>query len=195
MPEENYFKDVKKRTFYIDWIPVLVVAFLFYLVAYIVFFMILHILFGENFTIGAYLSWKIFSFDTIMFPSVCIFFMLLWSRKNYFFTKKKPFASINSERLVLYFQRDSFQWESIQSVVLEGKRKLTVVYNDEGKSRKKVNDLKWLSKKEDFIYNLKNSCSRKNIPYREADMTYSSRIAFYLIIMKRFLFEPSLTGE
>ena len=49
--------------------------------------------------------------------------------------------------------------------------------------------------KENFIYSLKNSCSKRNIPYKEVEMTFSSQIVFYLIIMKRFLFEPSLTKE
>ena len=190
MSEVNYFKDVKKSIFYLDMVPTLVVAFLICLVVYIMFFVTLHILFDKNFILGDYLPQKLRSYETIGFSLGCLISIFLDIRRNYRMAKKKPFAFVNNDRLILNFGRDSFLWDSIQSVDVEGERKLTIAYYDEERTKKKVNDLKWLSKKEDFIYNLENTCSGRNISCGEADMTYSSRIIFYLItiLIQSFFF-------
>ena len=195
MSKENYFKDVKKSTFYFDRTPFAVVGFLLAFGTYIMLFVVLHILLEENFVIEDYIFRKLRQIDTIGASLFGIYGFISMNRKEYHIMVEKPFASISNERLVLNFGRDSFLWDTIQSVILEGERKLTVIYNDKRKTKRKINDLKWLSKKEDFIYNLKNNCSTRDIPYREVDMTHSSQIVFYLIIMKRFLFEPYLTKE
>jgi len=196
MSEENYFKDVKKSTFYLDWIPFSVVGFLLALVTYIMFFVTLHILFDKNFILRDYLPHKLCSIEMVVVCIILVYSIFASERKMFRMTKKKPFALVSDERLFLNFGRDSFLWDSIQSVDLEGGRKLIVIYSDDkGKLKSRVNDLKWLSKKEDFIHNLKNNCSKRNIPYREVGMTYSSQFVFYLIIMKRFLFEPELIKE
>lgn len=195
MSEEDYFKDVKKSTFYLGWTPFSVVSLLLALGIFVTFSITLHILFDESFVMRDYLAHKLRSVETVGFVLIGIYISFVLERKMYRTMKENPFASLSNERLILNFRGDSFLWDSIRSVNLEGERKLTVTYTDERKPKKKINDLKWLSRKEDFIYSLKNNCSKRNIPYREFEMTISSQIGFYLIIMKRFLFEPDFSKK
>ena len=147
IPEESYFKDVKKSTFYLDWTPFSVVCFLLALGTYVMFFVILHILFDKDFVLGDYIFRKLYQIDTIGAALFGVYSRISLTRKRYRIMGEKPFASVSNERLGLNFGRDSFLWDSIQSVDLEGERKLTVIYNYKEKNKKKINDLKWLLKK------------------------------------------------
>ena len=88
--------------------------------------------------------------------------------------KKESYASINSEKLILKFGKDSFLWDDIQEVHSEGNRKLIITFLDEKMIRKKRFDLKWLQEKEDFIHNLKSYCTARNIPFHENEISFFS---------------------
>ena len=108
VPEEDYFKDARKSTYYIDWTPFLVITILLGLVAYIMFFVTLHILFDDNFVMGDYLFQKLRSVETVGFVLIGIYIYFSSERKMYRMMMKKPFASLSSERLVLNYGGDSF---------------------------------------------------------------------------------------
>ncbi|KYK34884.1 MAG: hypothetical protein AYK19_11610 [Theionarchaea archaeon DG-70-1] len=87
---------------------------------------------------------------------------------------------MSDDKLILNFEKHTFLWDHIQSISLEGERKLVVVFEDNGKCKKKVYDLKWLSEKKDFINNLKNDCIGRNISYEESELALSSRVGLLL---------------
>ncbi len=184
MSEESYFKEVKKGTFMVEWIPFLVMYILTGFLGFLLFVLAICILF-RNFAIreclfgGSFLNYSIV-------PVLWAFILGLWKgRKIYCQIKEKPFASISHDELLLNFGKDSFLWDRVQSVNLEGERKLTVIFDDKDTSKKQVNDLKWLPKKKEFIHNLKNNCTERNMPYVETEMTLSSRIGLFFRIIGR----------
>lgn len=185
-----YMKDVKGSTFAVEWIPFLIVDMSIGFLIYIMMILGFNILFAHKFVIKNYFYQGIFLFRLI-WPFFAVFMLDFFrARKIYRLIKEKPFASIDDKVLVLYFGKDSFLWEQVKEVVVEGERKLTIIFTEEGKQKKKVNDLKWLAKKDDFIRNLKRTCNEKNISYRESEMTLSSRVELILRVMKRSSFEP-----
>ncbi|MBU7029544.1 MAG: hypothetical protein HXS48_21610 [Theionarchaea archaeon] len=185
MSEESYFKEVKKGTFIIGWIPFLVIHILCGFLICLLIVLALCILSG-NFAIREYLFGGSFlkDYSVLLLGS---FVLGLWEgRKTYRLVKEKPFASISHDKLLLNFGKDSFLWDRIQSVNLEGERKLTVISDDKDTSKNQVNDLKWLPKKKEFIHNLKDNCIERNISYVETEMTLSSRIGLFFRIIGRY---------
>lgn len=191
MSTEKYTEDSKMSTFIVDWTLISATGIVLFLSAYIVFCLTLHVLFEEGFVAKDYLLRKVSSIDMIGLFLVSFYIFFSSGRKFYRLIKENPFASIDNKGLVLYFGKDFFLWEHVREVVIEGERKLTIVFTEEGKQRKKVNDLKRLAEKDDFIRSLKRTCSEKRISYRESEMTLSSRVGLILRMMKRSLFEPS----
>jgi len=184
MSEESYFKEVRKGTFIIGWIPFLVTYILCGFLGCLLIVLALCILF-RNFAIGEYLFGGSFLKDYSL-PVLGVFILGLWEgRKTYRLVKKEPFASISHDKLLLNFGKDSFLWDRIQSVNLEGERKLTVISDDKDTSMKQVSDLKWFPKKKEFIHNLKDNCTERNIPYAETEMTLSSRIGLFFRVIGR----------
>jgi hypothetical protein len=64
---------------------------------------------------------------------------------------------------VLNFGRASFAWNKMKSIKLEGDRKLTIIFVEEVKHKKRTCDLKGLSEKEDFISALRQNCASSEI--------------------------------
>ncbi len=177
---EAFEKDIRKSTFVQEWIPLLAMRILFGFCFYVVLFLIYHFYFTEDFVIRDYILRRSF-FCGLAFPLGFVFvFDLFDGRKEYRLLREKSFASISNEKLTLNFGKDSFLWDHIQSVDLEGERKLIVVFKDNGKRKKRIADLKWLSRKKGFIERLKNNCFTQNIRYKENEMTFSSRAGLFL---------------
>ncbi len=178
---ETYHKDVDKSTFILkEWVPASIMYLLFGFCLGVILFPAIHIYSAEDFIIRDYILSKSFLYD-MAFPLTILSIGSLWDeRKKYHLIKKKPYALISNEKLTLNFGKDSFLWDHIQSVDLEDERKLIVVFKDNGRRKKRIADLKWLSRKKDFIGRLKNNCVTQNIRYKESEMTFSSRIGLFL---------------
>lgn len=176
MPEEWYFKDVGIGTMFLGWIPFLIVCFLLAFSSWTIVRMILSAILYADFDI----KWYLLNESAFAAPALPTFFTSLLSL--YFFQsayrrmKGKSYASINSEELILKFGKDSFLWDDIQEVYLEGNRKLKIAFLDEKMMRKKRFDLKWLQGKENFIRNLKSYCTARNIPLCESEISFFSLI-------------------
>lgn len=182
MSQPFYMKDVKKSTFAIEWIPFLITD-------------VSTTLFGA-FMVGLVFE-TLFSIERpSLFAYIPLAFLLsifscFEARRIYRVIKEKPFASIDDKRLVLYFGKDPFSWEQVKDVVVEGGRKVTITFTEDGKEKKKVNDLKWLTGRDDFIQSLERACNERTILYREREMTLSSRVGLILRMIKRSVLENS----
>ena len=176
---ENYFKDIGKSTFILEKIPVSIVGILFFFCLWTMTDIILNILIEGDFNIRRYLSGD----SVIIDPEIALFILFIlfffWRRGEYRSIKGKPFVSLTKEKIVLNFGKHSFLWDHIQSVDVEGERKLRIIAGKNKKRKKQTTDLKWLLSKEDFINRLKNNCVEKNIPYHEPNLTLSSRISLF----------------
>lgn len=177
---ETFEKDIGKRIFVQEWIPIIAMRILRVFCIYMVLFLIYHFYFTEDFIIRDYILRRSFFYNFGFILGFVSIFDLFDVRKEYRLLKEKPFASISNEKLILNFGKDSFLWDHIQSVDLEGERKLIVVFKDNGKHKKRIADLEWLSRKKDFIDRLKNNCVTENIRYKENEMTFSSRAGLFL---------------
>ncbi len=187
MSQENYTKDVDRGTFIAELAPVSIVVTPVYVCIYITLALVFHILVDENFIIKEYLLRK----SLLFHPAPFIFAFIvnfLTGRRIYHLMKEKPFAIVTNDRLILDFGKYSLSWDSIQSMNIEGERKLTVIYEDK-KRKKRTCDLKWLSRKKEFISALKSNCDARNILYQENEITPSSRILLFLEAARQFLFE------
>jgi len=181
--EENYSKEVGVGRFILEWafisivgIPLFSCLLIIIKIAMDIFF---HILFNRDLNIINYVLNETFYADWdeplfIIFIFSVLYVIMGW--RLYHLVKKKPFASFTDEKLILSFERKTFLWDQIQAVHLEGRRKLTVVYKEKGKRKKEAFDLRWFPKKEDFLYSLRNICTKRNIPFYESGLTYFSRI-------------------
>jgi hypothetical protein len=186
----HYMKDVKRSTFAVEWIPFFIMDMSIGFLIYIPIILGFNIIFTHEFLIKDYFYQGIFLFRLSIFLFVVFIFDFLRARKIYRLIKEKSFSSIDDKRLVLYFGKDSFLWGQVKEVIVEGERKVTITFAEEERQKKKVNDLKWLTGKDDFIRNLKRACTERNIPCRESEMTLSSRVGLILRMMKRSSFEP-----
>ena len=181
--EENYSKEVGVGRFILEWAFISIVGISFYtcllIIIKIVIDIFFYILFERDLNIINYVLNETFYADWDE-PLLIIFifsvYYVIQGRSLYHLVKKKPFASLTDEKLILSFERETFLWNQIQAVHLEETRKLTVVYKKKGKRKKKAFDLRWFPKKEDFLHSLKNICTKRNIPFYESGLTYFSRI-------------------
>ncbi len=156
-PKVKYHKEVGIGTFIFDWVSFSIFAIPVLLGLWII-FDIFHDLLIDSDII-----------DPVEFFYILCIFFFFYGIYNYRLIKKKPFASITDENIFLDFERKSFSWSDIQEVKLEGNKKLVITHFDKGKHKKQKFDLKWLQKKEEFISNVKNNCSTRDIPYHESE--------------------------
>lgn len=166
MSEETYVKDARKSTFIVGWAPYLVVYTLIFFCGYIAL---------------SYLLFRFLPVHPIWALAAALVLNYFEMRKTYRLIKEKSFASISDDKLVLNFGKDSFLWDNIQSVSLGGERWLTVEFEDNKKRGKRMNDLTWLSRKKDFINNLKNSCIERSIPYKQSELTLFSQTKLFFL--------------
>lgn len=178
---EIYYKDVNKSTFILEeWFPASVTLLVFSFCFCVTLFLAIRIYFVDNFIIKNYILSKSFLYD-LTWPLIVIFIGSMWDeRKEYNLIKEKPYASISNEKLTLNFGKNSFLWDHIHSVNLEGERRLIVMFKENGRCEKGTVDLKWLSRKRDFIKSLENNCVTQNIHYRESEITAFSRFRLLL---------------
>ncbi len=178
---ETHYKDVDKNVFILEkLLPTLLMDILYGFCLGMILFSAIDSYSTEYFIISDYILSKRFLYKMVWLLIVFFITSLWYKRKEYHLMKKKPFASISNEKLTLNFGKDSFLWDHIQSVDLESERKLIVVFKDNGKRKKRTADLKWLSRKKDFIDKSKNNCVTQGIRYRESEMTLSSRVGLFL---------------
>ncbi|MBU7021203.1 MAG: hypothetical protein HXS41_09100 [Theionarchaea archaeon] len=189
MSQPYYMKDVKKSTFALEWIPFLIVDVSINLCGCILAGIALEILFTREFIMRDYFYEEGFLFAIIVLSFLLSIRDYFKARKIYRIIKEKPFALIDDKKLVLCHGIDSFSWEHVKDVVVEGGRKVVITFTEEGEQKKKVNDLKWVTGKDDFIQSLKKACNERNISYRESEMTLSSWVGLSLRMMKRLLLE------
>lgn len=169
--KENYAKDVGIGAFILEWIPFSIVGVLFLCGLWIVADIVYYTLVDRDFNMGDYFSGSVFLDPIEILFIISIVFFLVGINK-YWQIKKKIFASITRKKLILNFGRNSFLWNDIRAVNLEGERKLIIIFADKEKCKKRKFDLKWLSRKEDFILNLKDNCTERNIPFHENELSY-----------------------
>lgn len=172
--EEEYFKDVKIGALILGWIPFSIVIFLITFSVWTITAMILRTLLYADFSIRWYLFNESAFADPALPSLVASAFCLYSMQQGYRLIKKESYASINFEKLILKFGKNSFLWDDIQEVYLEGNRKLIIAFLDEKMIRKKRFDLKWLQGKEDFIHNIKSYCSARKIPFHESEIGFFS---------------------
>ncbi len=153
MSQENYTKDVDRGTFIVELAPVSIVFILVCICIYITLALVFHILVDENFIIKEYLLRKSLLFDLISAFILAFIVNFLARRKIYRLMKEKPFAIVTNDRLILDFGRYSLSWDSVQSINIQGERKLNVAYEDK-KRKKRICDLKWLSKNREIFNTL-----------------------------------------
>ncbi len=183
--EEEYFKDVEISALIVEWVPVSVMIIL---SAYIFIGVIIHVLFYANSGMKWYSITGSFFLDVTLPFLVLFVLFLLEGRKRYHLMKKESYASISDKKLILRFWRDSFLWDDIQKVDLEGNRKLIITFLDIRVIRRKRFDLNWLQEKEDFICSLKNNCTARNIPFHESEINFLSRIDLFLNLVHQYPF-------
>lgn len=169
--EENYSKDVGIGAFILEWIPFSIVGVLFFSCLWIVADIVYYTLVDKDFTIRDYFSGSVLLDPIEILCIVSIVFFLVGVYR-YWQIRRIIFASITGEKLILNFGRNSFLWSNIQAVDLEGERKLIITFADKEKRKKRKFDLKWLLRKEDFILNLKDNCTEKNIPFHESELSF-----------------------
>ena len=180
IPEEQYNKEVGKYTFILSWIPFSIVGVLYCTCLWIAFDIIHGILTKSEFGIRDYLAGEFSIIDPYLVPFIFFILFLFWGWRKYRSIREKPFISITGENIILNFGRDLFLWNVIRAVTLEGERKLIISFQKKGKTKKKIFDIDWISKKREFILSIKNKCSEKNIPFYESDLTFSSQIRSFL---------------
>jgi hypothetical protein len=186
--ESIYFKDAGIGALILEWIPILIDSVLVCISAATAAGIVLYSLSETDFSIRWYLIHDSpFAHPGIFFLAACAF-SLYEGWKRYHLIEKEPFASVSDTTLTLRFGKDSFLWDNIRKVDVEGDRKLTITSLDEGKTKEKKCDLKWLTSKEDFIHTLEEYCTAKNIPYTQSEISYFSRIVFLLDPLGRYPF-------
>ena len=122
-------------------------------------------------------------------PLLVLFVISLFEcRKRYHLMKKESYASFSDKKLILRFWKDSFLWDDIQKMDLEGDRKLIITFLDIKTIKRKRFDLKWLQEKGDFIHSLKNNCTARNIPFHESEINFLSRIELFLNLLHQYPF-------
>ena len=122
-------------------------------------------------------------------PLLVLFVISLFEcRKRYRLIKKESYSSVSDKKLILRFWRDSFLWDDIQKMDLEGDRKLIITFLDIRVIRRKGFDLKWLQEKEDFICSLKNNCTARNIPFCESEISLLSRMGLLINLLNQYPF-------
>jgi hypothetical protein len=172
--ESTYFKDAGMGALILEWIPVSVRLILVGISAATAAGIVLYSLSETDFSIRWYLIHDSpFAHPCIFFLAACAF-SLYEGWKRYHLIEKEPFASVSDTTLTLRFGKDSSLWDNIRKVEIEGDRKLTITSLDEGKTKKKKCDLKWLSSKEDFIHTLEGYCTARNIPYHQSEISFFS---------------------
>jgi hypothetical protein len=167
--EKTYSKDAGVSAFILEWIPISVGVTFGGTLMGILFEIILQILTDT----GLSREWYLYSL-------VGFAVALLEGWRRYRLINREFFASVSDETLTLRFGKDSFPWETIQEVGLEGDRKLIIMFLDEGEKKRRLVNLKWLSEKEDFIHTLKDHCTEKKIPYHQGEISFFSRIELCL---------------
>jgi hypothetical protein len=172
--ESTYFKDAGMGALILEWIPVSVRLILVGISAATAAGIVLYSLSETDFSIRWYLIHDSpFAHPCIFFLAACAF-SLYEGWKRYHLIEKEPFASVSDTILTLRFGKDSSLWDNIRKVEIEGDRKLTITSLDEGKTKKKKFDLKWLTSKEDFLHTLEEYCTAKNIPYHQSEISFFS---------------------
>jgi len=176
MPEKSYFKETTKSNLIIAWIPFLAIATLACICIYIGLHLIFHILLEDSFLIGEYLMRRSL-FADLAWPSI-VAFLISFSGGIRFYRaiREKPFVSLSEERFILNFGENSFLWDQIQKIVVEDNRKLEVIYEEKGERKEKAVDLRWFPKRENFIVDLKDNCTKRDIPFHEDELTFFSKI-------------------
>jgi hypothetical protein len=186
--ESTYFKDAGMGALILEWIPILIDSVLVCISAATAVGIVLYSLSETDFSIRWYLLHDSpFAHPCIFFLAACAF-SLYEGWKRYHLIEKEPFASANDTTLTLRFGKDSFLWDNIRKVDVEGDRKLTITSLDEGKIKEKKFDLKWLTSKEDFLHTLEEYCTAKNIPYHQSEISFFSRIVFLFDPFGRYPF-------
>jgi hypothetical protein len=172
--ESTYFKDAGMGALILEWIPILIDSVLVCISAATAVGIVLYSLSETDFSIRWYLLHDSpFAHPCIFFLAACAF-SLYEGWKRYHLIEKEPFASANDTTLTLRFGKDSSLWDNIRKVEIEGDRKLTITSLDEGKTKEKKFDLKWLTSKEDFLHTLEEYCTAKNIPYHQSEISFFS---------------------
>jgi hypothetical protein len=172
--ESTYFKDAGMGALILEWIPILIDSVLVCISAATAVGIVLYSLSETDFSIRWYLLHDSpFAHPCIFFLAACAF-SLYEGWKRYHLIEKEPFASVSDTILTLRFGKDSSLWDNIRKVEIEGDRKLTITSLDEGKTKEKKFDLKWLTSKEDFLHTLEEYCTAKNIPYHQSEISFFS---------------------
>jgi hypothetical protein len=186
MSEKMYSKDTGISALILEWIPTYVeVAFIAITVSTTA-GTVLYALY----TVRSNIRWYLLNDSALANPglylllALAISFCVGW--KRFHLIKREFFASINDEKLILRFKKDSFPWEKIQKVGLEGDRKLIITFLDEGEIKRRLVDLKWLLEKDSFINTLKDYCTAKNIPYHQSEPRFFSQIELFLDSLYRY---------
>ncbi len=185
MSEKRYFKDVEIGALILEWIPasVLIIPFIFAFIR-VIFHTLLHI--------GSSTKWYTITGNAYLdigLPFLVLFAISVSAgRKRYRLIKKESYASVSDKKLILRFWRDSFLWDDIQKVDLEGDRKLIITFLDIRVIKRKRFDLKWLQEKEGFICSLKNNCTARNIPFCESEISLFSRMGLLINLLNQYPF-------
>jgi hypothetical protein len=176
LPEEAYTKQVGRGRFLLYWIPLSTVWILIVVSIWISIGLVFDILFDENYSIIESIKGESFLAGPTI-PLVVGSVVFFWQGlRLYHLIKKEQFALITNEKLIISFGRSSFRWSDIHSIHVEGKWKLAVLYDKGGKLERRLADLRWFPKKEEFINRLENTCTEKNIPFCEGELTLFSEI-------------------
>jgi hypothetical protein len=186
MSVRRYSKDIRNGVLVLDWILLSVELTPVCILSATAIGTILHVLDNTDFGI----TWYLVNDSPLVNPglySLAAFALSLFEVwRRYRLIDKESFALVNGETLKLRFGKDSFLWENIQKVNLEGDRKLIITFLDKGEIKRRLVDLKWLSEKENFIDTLKNYCTEKNIPYHQSEIRFTSQIELFLDSLYRY---------
>jgi hypothetical protein len=184
--KEDYSKDIGNGAFMLEW----VLAFVLLLVSLLCIFTFVDLIIGILTESDFNIRWYLVNDSDFANPEIPFLIVLIVSlfegRKRRHLIKEESFASITNEKLILNFGKKSLSWFNIQAVNLEGQRRLTLIFDEKGKRKKSPLDLKWLSKKHDFVFKIKNYCTAKKISYCETKMTFSSRVKTFLDFFIRY---------
>lgn len=179
-PEEHYFKEVGIGGFIVGFFPLFIAAILMLFVPLTLLQTFIYVLFERKLNIIDFILNDSVIADPGLFLLIMGVLVFYFGLGVYRDMKKKPFAILTDEKFVFYFEKISLSWNQIQAVELEDNRKLTVVYEEKGKKKKRMVNLRWFPKKDDFIIGLKKRCAEKSIPFHEHELTCHSRIELWM---------------
>ncbi|MGD2250552.1 MAG: hypothetical protein PVF58_19315 [Candidatus Methanofastidiosia archaeon] len=175
MYKREYTKHIEIGTFLMEWVFLAMVIVPFMLFVSICLNITYNIAFFGASQIEPFIDEKFVYKNLEIAFSGAFLLSFISAGLKYRLTTKKNYASMTDKTLTLEFSNFTVFWHDITEIIIEGGRKLIIIYDN----TKKEFDLQWLQKKKEFILNVNYSCAKNDILYRERELSTMSRIKLF----------------